>query len=300
MRHISFRDILLLSLSAVLLNVSFAVAQPTQPPANGVLTPNFSGLNVTGQIQTGSLSSSGRVSASNVRASNIIASTYLQAPAMLIAGIGTVDGDLNVYEDLKTDTITARVADSITVESPMEVGQLETDIIVSKNDAGEPVRVNDNLYVQDQLQVNDMSYLSDLDVSGDAQIDGELNSTMGITSGQADLGSLRVSSISRSGNANNEIPFNSPINVSGRIEIDNTNILTYLKNRISFVQGPLSNSQTTYASCGAGKIAISCGSNTRSWSSRTVEVYRSTSNQCVARWASAAYEQSATAICFDY
>lgn len=55
MLRISARDILLVSLSAVLLNVSFAVAQPTQPPTNGVLTPNFSGLNVTGDAVVGAL-----------------------------------------------------------------------------------------------------------------------------------------------------------------------------------------------------------------------------------------------------
>jgi len=291
MKRISFRDILLLSMSAVLLNISFAVAQPTQPPANGVLTPNFSGLNVSGNTSIGGTLQIDTIEHS--AAGDVIFNDDIFAEQNIIVS------DNTTTTGLITNTISSNGA-LVSFLKPIEVGQLEADTIISKDDGGAPVRVNDDLYVRDRLEVDDMSYLSDLDVSGDAQIDGELNATMGIVSGQADLGSLMTSSITRSGNANNEVVFNSPVNISNRIEIDNTNLLTYLKNRISFEQGGFSNSQSTYASCGIGRIAISCGSNTGSWHSRLVEVYRTNQNTCVAKWASADYSQSATAICFDY
>ena len=55
MNKLGLRNIILVSLSAALLNLSFVLAQPVQPPANGALTPNFTGLNVSGTSETSQL-----------------------------------------------------------------------------------------------------------------------------------------------------------------------------------------------------------------------------------------------------
>ena len=114
MLRISARDILLVSLSAALLNVSFAVAQPTQPPTNGVLTPNFSGLNVSGDAVVGALKAdniaektpgSGTQFNNGIIVSGQVAGQTFGGASAQFGSLGTTL-DTSVGGNLKTDYIT--------------------------------------------------------------------------------------------------------------------------------------------------------------------------------------------------
>jgi len=115
MLRISARDILLVSLSAALLNVSFAVAQPTQPPTNGVLTPNFSGLNVSGNAVVGALKAdniaektpgSGTQFNNGIIVNGQVAGQTFGGASAQFGSLGTTL-DASVGGNLKTDYITS-------------------------------------------------------------------------------------------------------------------------------------------------------------------------------------------------
>jgi len=302
--RLPLKNILLLALSASLLNVSLSLALPAQPPANGALTPNFTNVDVDNKVTATELEI-GEITSKNP-ANDVVFMDGVEIRGDILAT--NISAEDEVYTSwLYANNLRSRTdADPITLHDDLEVdGTLKTDRIEMLNNDGLPVRFGADVFIEDRLQVEDISYLEDLDVSGNAQIDGELDVNLGIISGQADLGSLRVSSITRSGNPNNEITVNSPVNVNGRFEINGTNLLTYLKNRIYSRQGAQSNALLTTVACPLGQIAISCGAKVTDrrasarTSSRLVQVYRNNS-RCDARWADTAYLRSATAICFDY
>lgn len=333
MKKLGLRNVILVSLSAALLNLSFVLAQPAQPPASGALTPNFTGLNVSGTTDIGDLNVDGDV----------------QVNGELNAGMGIITGQAELGS-LSINTINSINNNSITALKPIEVSQLETDTIISKDDSGEPVRIDDDLYVEDRLQVNSDSFLRNTNINGILKTNtiqknsgSEISVTSPISFGQSAEfdNQLKVNSISANTSdgqsailmysdsyiqigrnavvpgtlitdfieaevPNGEITVDSPMNITGRLELNGTNIFSAIRNRISVVRGTKSQSRVTYATCPRGQIAISCGNDTNSFSSRVVESFRATTNgnpsdrSCRTVWASGSYTQGSVAICFDY
>ena len=406
MLRISARDILLVSLSAALLNVSFAVAQPTQPPTNGVLTPNFSGLNVTGDAVVGALKADniaektpgsgtqfnngiivsgqvagqtfggasaqfgsletttdatirGALQTNNIRSitgkpinfdDNVNMDNDLRVDADIFAsglylssqGIGlSSDGDVNIGGTLKTDSIEASTEDGdLTVNSDVSMRFKDLDMFngnlivqgISNGMTGSSVGINDSLAIDQSLFV-DTIYNKTFNapvriatnhgfvVNHDATVNGTLNVDTIEANGERTTfpGNIRVNGNASANylrlrgeggpslRADSDVQLYGDLELDGSFFIEGTNFLTYLKDRINVVEGSLSKSKWTYATCPAGQIAISCGANTDEHNrSRVVEIYRATvqdgesSRSCRVVWASSSYDQGATATCFDY
>jgi len=221
MNKLGLRNVILVSLSAALLNLSFVLAQPAQPPANGALTPNFTGLNVNSTTTTGTL-----------KADSIREKT--QNNGVSLDDNTFVNGTLTIYdEELQVNSInTVENAPLLSVLKPLEVSQLETDTIISKDDSGEPVRIDDDLYVQDRLQVNSDSFLRNTNVNGTLSVDRiEARGTLTTfpeniqVNGNASANYLRVRGESGTSlRADSDVVMHGDLEVDGDSLLSNTNI----------------------------------------------------------------------------
>jgi len=316
----SVKNTLLLGIAAALLNYSFAIAQPANPPSSGALTPNFTGLNVSGDAQVGGSLRTDYITTQDPTATEVIFGTDIFTEQNLTVSDDTTtttlytrnirpfvnETDINVLGNLKTDSIgvnsinTVENAPLLSVLKPLEVSQLETDTIISKDDSGEPVRIDDDLTVNDRLQVNSDSFLrntningtlsvntieartgtlttfpENIQVNGDLEVDGAINSAMGITSGQAAFGSLRV---------------------------NNQYLTEFIGGKVySRLSEASSASSFRQVSCFEGDTLLSCGAKSASTNTNSVRrIYRSGPISCGVKFSDSGLDQQAEATCLSY
>ena len=302
MNKLGFRNIILVSLSAALLNLSFVVAQQV-PPNNGALTPNFTGLNVSGTSDIGNLNVTGTSDlgdlnvTGNIEISDTLETNNIRSTDGTLTNFDNnvnMDGDLSVGSDISASFLNLRsVSTGLSTVGDVEVGgELKTGFIVSNDNQGDPVRINDDLYVRDRLQVDNISYLKNTDLNGTLTVDT-------IEERTNNFGTRFNNDIIVSGAVNAQ-SFGGASADFGSLNISGTNLLTYLKNRISVVhQNYWTNARTTYASCPTGTIVLSCGAIGKYWSARVQSVFRESAQRCTARWDKVS-DHKTTAICFDY
>lgn len=109
MNKLGLRNVILVSLSAALLNLSFVLAQPAQPPANGALTPNFSGLNVRGPIRT-----------NQIRSYNGTKTNFDHLVTMdnNLEVAGDIEGDTGDFTTMYSNNLDTSDGGNITVKKP--------------------------------------------------------------------------------------------------------------------------------------------------------------------------------------
>jgi hypothetical protein len=277
MNKLGLRNIILVSLSAALLNLSFVLAQPAQPPANGALTPNFTGLNVTGTSDVGDLNVDGDV----------------QVDGELNVDMGIISGQADLGS-LSVNTINSINNNSIRVLKPIEVSQLETDAITSK-DTEESVRINDDLYVRDRLQVNNISYLRNTDLNGTLTVDT-------IEERTNNFGTRFSNDIVVSGQANAQ-SFAGASGDFGSLNVAGSSIMQFIGSKFYGISSPASTSSNRFVSCLSGDVMINCGGFSSSGNSiKRLYTYGSSGQPdrtCRVIFSSTGSNQKADAICLD-
>ena len=322
MNKLGLRNVILVSLSAAFLNLSFVLAQPAQPPANGALTPNFTGLNVTGTSNIGTLNVTGTSDLSdlNVTGNIEISDTLETNNIRSIDGTLTnfddnvnMDGDLSVGADISASYLNLRsVSTGLNTVGDIKVGgELKSDFIYTNSNSNitmSNIKLNQ---ISERTSGNGVSVYGAL--KSNLIKERTTNSGISLDDDTSINGTLSVNTIEEktSGNGtrfDNYIVVSGAVNAQsfggasadfGSLNISGTNFLTYLKNRISVVVPDYTESNDTYATCPTGTIAISCGATGRYWSSRLHSVYRSSERSCRALWGAGSQNRT-TAVCFDY
>jgi len=297
MNKLGLRNVILVSLSAALLNLSFVLAQPAQPPANGALTPNFTGLNVSGTSETSNLKVDTLTSKTvadpinindtlvidgNLDANNntFLETTYISGELNMVEGAGnvyfnnswmqvndlsafgeTLLRDTSVNGTLKTDTIQERVTNNGILLNGKNItanGTLKTNIIEERT-TNNGILLNDKTTVKGNLKVNKIQERTGVGITLDD------NTTVN--------GTLTVNTIEEKTN-NNGTRFNNDIIVSGAVngqsvgaatgsfgtlEVGGSSLIQFIGSKFY----PRSSTGTSDAdrtvSCLEGDILVNCG-----------------------------------------
>jgi len=295
MNKLGLRNIILVSLSAALLNLSFVLAQPAQPPANGALTPNFTGLNVSGTSDVGDLNIDGTAEVSDTLETNNIRS--IDGTLTNFDSNVNMDGDLSVGSDISASYLNLRsVSTGLSTVGDVEVGgELKTSFIVSNDNEGDPVRINDDLYVRDRLQVNSISYLKNTNLNGTLTVDT-------IEERTNNFGTRFSNDIVVSGQANAQ-SFAGASGHFGSLNVAGSSIMQFIGSKFYGISSPASTSSNRFVSCLSGDVMINCGGFSSSGNSiKRLYTYGSSGQPdrtCRVIFSSTGSNQKADAICLD-
>ncbi len=179
--RLPLKNILLLALSASLLNVSLSLALPAQPPANGALTPNFTNVNVDTKVTATELEI-GEITSKNP-ANDVVFMDGVEIRGDILATNVTAEDEVYtswLYANnlrSRTDADPIILHDNLEVDGGLEVdGTFKTDRIEMLNNDGQPVRFGADVYIEDRLQVETMAYLPESTNIGNATLMGYIGS----------------------------------------------------------------------------------------------------------------------------
>jgi len=164
----SVKNTLLLGIAAALLNYSFAIAQPANPPSSGALTPNFTGLNVSGDAQVGGSLRTDYITTQDPTATEVIFGTDI-----------FTEQNLTVSDDTTTTSLLTRNIRPLANETDVNVlGNLKTDSIGEKT-TGNGTRFSNGIIVSGQVSGQTFgggsAVFGSLETSVDATVGGTLN-----------------------------------------------------------------------------------------------------------------------------
>lgn len=309
MIHKSVKNALLLGMAAALLNYSFAIAQPANPPSSGALTPNFTGLNVSGDTTVGGNLKTDYITTQDPTATEVIFGTDI-----------FTEQNLTVSDDTTTTSLYTRNISPLVNEKDINVlGNLKTDSIGEKT-TGNGTRFSNGIIVNGQVAGQTFgggsALFGSLETSVDAVIGGSLKtnnikSTNGtltnfddnvnmdndLTVG-ADISASYINLTSESIGLNAE----GDIEVGGNIFIGGSPIMEYIGSKFYPRSGVASTSSWRSVSCLSGDILINCGAYSTSNSTiKRIYTYGSSGvdSTCAVQFTDSGSGQMADAICLD-
>ncbi len=305
MNKLGVRNIILVSLSAALLNLSFVLAQPAQPPANGALTPNFTGLNVSGASNIGTLNVTGTSDLSdlNVTGNIEISDTLETNNIRSIDGTLTnfddnvnMDGDLSVGADISASYLNLRsVSTGLNTVGDIQVGgALKTNTINSNNNSGNPIRVNSDLYLDSRLQVNSDSFLRNTNINGTLNVNT-------IEERTNNYGTRFNNDIIVSGAVNGQ-SVGAATGSFGTLEVGGNSLMQFIGSKLYARSGVASTNSWRSVSCLSGDVLINCGAySTSNNSIKRIYTYGSSGvdTTCAVTFSGTGSGQMADAICLD-